>query len=202
MAKDNEHEGSPTAAQGARPATEPATLDAAFLEILDQLESKGIEPARARARILALYQMGLGAWVRALKEAHPEITGGLIERLIADLRSVSPDAQSQVAGLGPRSAAARQSQPIAVSGKDDAVLKREIAVLEALIRSDRLMKFHDLYSWVTDTEPGLKGPTLTANLNRLADDGVIARPRKGYYGASPRTRDYLAALKDELLARE
>jgi hypothetical protein len=169
-----------------------------FIDIIAALERGEITPARAEARVMAFYQLGLGAWVRALGETFPELAASLLERLQRDHKRTAEHLADSAATVAPTRAPAR---PPRIRNKSTEVLQRERKVLAALLASNAPFAFGDLLALSRADEADLKDGTLTANLDRLVREQCIERPSKGYYRGSPATRGYLQAVESELESR-
>ena len=173
---------------------------AEFFSIIRQLEAGTLSDDKARERMLMLYDTGLGAWVRALGRSHPEIAARVAKGLLRDLEQVAQnfDDDAETSNAGPKPARPRTPR---LTAKSVEVLERERLILEALTRANEALTLAELRKIVEQQEPSIEAPALTANLDRLERDGAIARPRKGYYHASEKTRTFMAAIDAELEAR-
>ncbi|MEO1282529.1 MAG: hypothetical protein AAFV69_12425 [Pseudomonadota bacterium] len=170
-----------------------------FLDILAQLEAGTITPEAAQRRVMMLYQMGIGALIRALGEARPDVVSPLVGKLSVDLSAIS----QQYGGGDPAKEVKRpqRSATARLKSKSDDILRRERTLLVALSKSDRSFPLSELVEAVHDVEPDVKAPALTANLDRLAKSNAIDRPSKGYYSATPASRAYLLSIEDEMEKR-
>lgn len=176
---------------------------AEFFNIIRQLETGTLTPDRARERVLMLYDTGIGAWVRALGRSHPEIATRVTKGLLRDLEQVANNLQSdadETDERSPRQSTARSRTP-RLTAKSVEVLEREKLIFDALLPANEAQTLADLRKIVVRLEPDIEAPALTANLDRLERDGVLERPRKGYYAANAASKTYHAALKIEIDAR-
>ena len=56
-----------------------------FIDVLRLLEEGQLSQEQAQKRLMTFYQMGMGAWIRALGEIKPEMVSGMVEKLSKDL---------------------------------------------------------------------------------------------------------------------
>lgn len=195
------------------PTARAARDHAEFFEVIAQLEAGEITAEQAQRRVMTIYQMGIGALIRALGEVDPGIVGAVTGRLQRDLGLVS---EEYAARTGGQPALPAQEGPVAaamagasddgpggyrVTAKNDETLGRECVLLRRLVKTDQGLALGALLDLINGYEPDIKQATVIATLDRLIRKNYIDRPRKGYYGRSPHTADYLRAVEDEMEAR-
>ncbi|MEL7048012.1 MAG: hypothetical protein AAFO75_03465 [Pseudomonadota bacterium] len=171
-----------------------------FLDVLAQLEAGSITPEVAQRRVMVLYQMGMGAMIRALGEARPEVVSQLVDKLSLDLNEISKK-YGDGGAVSMDALKPQRSGSVRLKSKSDDILKRERTLLIALLKSNQSYPLSELVDEVHKVEPGVKAPALTANLDRLAKAKAIDRPSKGYYASTPASRAYLASIESEMEAR-
>jgi hypothetical protein len=149
--------------------------------------------------LMALHQLGVGAAVNALAELDSVLAQRLAERLrtsidgsVKRLSKTSFDAEEPIH---------EQATTERFRNKSPSVLQREYLFFRELTRSNQEIPFARLLELVRPLDPSVKGPTITAHLDRLTKEGLISRKRKGLYGATLRSRGYLQGLIAELEAR-
>ena len=85
--------------------------------------------------------------------------------------------------------------------KSTDVLRRERIIMRCLTSTNRELPSKDLLVEVRKGEPALKESTMTATLDRLQEDGLISRERKGRYRGNPASKDYLDTIEREVERR-
>ena len=90
---------------------------------------------------------------------------------------------------------------VRIRGKRPSTLARERVLIEHMKPTDRAMPLHELVHVVQAHEPQINDAALTAHLDRLVKEGIVERPRKGYYAKTPASESYLLAITDEIAAR-
>ena len=174
---------------------------AKFFDILMQLKAGTLKPEAAHIPILQLYDTSLGAWVRALGRSHPEIASRIANGMKRDLDHMTQNLETdRDLSSTTRSKGARVGTP-RLGAKMVEILERERLVLETLLRFNEAQTLASLLKVLAAAGSDIEGAALTANLDRLEKDGVLERPRKGYYARNANSQTYLAALKDEIEAR-
>jgi len=174
---------------------------AEFLDVLRLLEEGKLEPEQGLKRLMSFYQMGMGAWMRALGEIRPEIASEMVKKLTRDMSIISqtydapfnPQVTDVVTPGAPRN--------YRLTNKTTETLHRERVILRALIGTNRNMASSELRERIEKIEPNVKTATITANLDRLWKIQQIDRPRKGHYARTENSPAYLAALENEIEAR-
>lgn len=170
-----------------------------FQEVLTQLDNGQISPEKAQSRVMAIYQLGVGAGLRAIGEMRPGLVASIAKRLTRDLDLISKHYDAEAPDQPAQ--ANRSTQDFRLKGKASDVLLRERIILRTLTSSNATFAFSEIKTIVSGQDPGINDPTLTANLDRLLRLGRIARPSKGYYASCGESRTYLAALENEISTR-
>ena len=175
-----------------------------FIDVLRLLEKGEITRDQAQKRLMTFYQLGMGAWIRALGETEPEMVPELVRKLSKDLNLIAGHYEMSSEETTTRAAPVARSEPSTnyrVTSKNDETLLRERVILSALVSTNQGLQTSDLQKKIRETEPDIKTPTVTANLDRLWKMQLIDRPRKGHYASSHSSRDYLTKLQLEIDAR-
>ena len=117
---------------------------AEFLDVLSLLEAGDLTPEQAQSRVMAIYQIGIGAWIRALGETRPNLVSGVVGRLMKDLDGITthydPAATGTAAPRGKASA-------FRLTAKTNETLLRERIILGAVIGANQTLasaRLHDL----------------------------------------------------------
>lgn len=163
---------------------------AEFLDILGLVEAGLLDEERAQARVMALYQIGLGAWLRATAEIRPALAASIAERIREELSSMSPRSASDTRDFAQR-----------VSQKTPEILLREKLLLSAIARSNHPVETRAILELVKATDPKLKENSLSVHLKRLVGENLIAKAGKGLFGKSDHTISYMKAIEREFERR-
>jgi DNA-binding transcriptional ArsR family regulator len=170
-----------------------------MLDVLRALANGEITSEQALAQLMALHEVGEGAIVKALEHLDPALAQQFAERAGTNLvGSAQRLSKTSVAVEGP---AQEQASTERFRNKSPLVLQREYLLFKALTKSNQEVPSAYLLQLVTSFDPDIKGPAVTAHLDRLFKDGLISRRRKGLYGTTLQSRGYLKALITELEAR-
>jgi hypothetical protein len=169
-----------------------------FVDVLRLLEQGQIAPEQAQKRLMTFYQMGMGAWIRALGEIKPEMVSEIVGKLSKDLDLISGHYDPKQQAIG---ATQQVSSNYRLSNKTIETLLRERVILHALVGTNQSLPSAEIRKLIEKTDPTVKMPTITANLDRLWKIQQINRPRKGYYASSTNSQSYLSALESEIEAR-
>lgn len=170
-----------------------------LIELLLSRETD-LTPEQVESHVMVLYQIGLGPILRVLSQLKPTTASRVLKQISKDFEFMAK--QFDLAS-GATETALQDEQPLSVqslSRKNVTVIRREVAILRRLLSTDRTIKLSELLELLQDKHQ-LPDATLTANLDRMANDGRLLRPSKGYYTKGPRTREYLSELERELARR-
>jgi hypothetical protein len=168
-------------------------------ELLKAFDRGEINPDQVVSKLMVLYQTGIGGAARALAELDQGAAQRLGERLRQRIESFL--SEFDLAGAAAKPPASKAPMSKRLKGKSDAVLLRELALFESLASTDQEITWATLVELVRSREPEISGPTITANLDRLTKEALIARDRKGRYRSTPRSKEYLTAIRSEIEAR-
>lgn len=170
-----------------------------FREVLNLLVAGQITSKEAQTRVMMIYQLGIGAGLRAFGEVKPEIIADVISKLTRDLGGISHTYDPRVDIT--ETVDKTHAPAMRVKNKNIETLLRERIILKAILTTNRLLSSAELHKLVAEDDSNIKAATVIANLDRLNKMKLIDRPRKGSYGKSEYSKDYLSVLEDEIYAR-
>lgn len=186
-------------ARGAAPSQKalPAYDERAQLgELLRQLEAGEIEPDRVVRRLKMLFHSGIGGIARALAVLDGNAARDVAEHLRQGVGALIDELGEASGAVGePVSLQAR------LRNKSREVLLREQVIMRKLTSTDGELASKDILAEVRTREPAMPQATLTAHLDRMLDDLVLVRDRKGWYRGSQLSKEYLQAIASELELR-
>ena len=168
-------------------------------ELLKAFDKGELNPDQVVSKLMVLYQTGVGGAARALAELDKAAAQKLGERLRQRIESLLSELHS--VGSAPKASSRKAPAIERLKSKGSAILQRDRVLFAALARTDQDIPSPKLVALVRSLEPDIAEPTVTAHLDRLTKEGLIARERKGHYRRTPRSKEYLAAVEAEIEAR-
>ncbi len=190
--KDTSNDGAAERVQaGGNPLAEGGPLD----RVRRLAELKPVDPKLVAERLVMLFHAEIGGVARALSVVDKAAARDVAEQIRIAVAALS----AELAERGPR--AELPGPPLIedrVVKKTREVLMRERIIMLCVTVTDRELQSKDILKEVRKGEPDIKDATLTATLDRLTGDGLLVRERKGRYRNSPKSREYLAVLEQEI----
>lgn len=168
-----------------------------LFELLKAVEAGHASPDRVKRRLLMLYHWDIGSVMKMLAEIDKSAAREVAEGLRRSIDGLLGE-------LDPPPAARKKEGPtvgdLLANKSRKSILLREYDILRLLGKSNLERQARELLELVRKREPNLKAEALTAHLDRMLADDIIARPHKGLYRAGPLGEAYLEAL-EQLMER-
>jgi hypothetical protein len=168
-------------------------------DVLKAIANGEINDEQAFAQLKALHELDTAATVNALEHLNSALAQRFSEYVSAHMLSSAKRLSKTSRDV--EGSAQEQAETERFRNKSSPVLQREYLLFKALTKGNQEVPSAALLQLVTSFDSDIKGPAVTAHLDRLFKDGLISRKRKGLYGTTLQSRAYLKEIVAELEAR-